>query len=186
MMQVEHTPLAGLLLLTPRIFADARGAFLETYNHRQFAEVTGIDTHFVQDNESRSAKGVLRGLHFQAAPHAQGKLVRVVHGAVLDVCVDLRPGSPTLGAHYKAVLDGASKRMLWIPPGFAHGFVALEPDTVFVYKCTAYYEPTAERTIQWNDEDLAIDWGVTDPLVSEKDAAGMSYRSYLHEAAMAG
>ena len=186
MMQVEHTPLAGLLLLTPRIFADARGAFLETYNHRQFAEATGIDTHFVQDNESRSAKGVLRGLHFQAAPHAQGKLVRVVHGAVRDVCVDLRRGSPTLGAHFKVVLDGASKRMLWIPPGFAHGFVALEPDTVFVYKCTAYYEPTAERTVCWNDADLAIDWGATNPLVSAKDAEGMSYKNYLTEVATDG
>lgn len=179
MMHIEHTPLHGLLLLTPKVFADARGAFLETFHHRRFAEATGADATFVQDNESRSAKGVLRGLHFQVAPHAQGKLVRVVAGAVLDVCVDLRPDSATLGNHFKVVLHGASDRMLWIPPGFAHGFLALEPDTVFQYKCTAYYEPSAERTLQWNDPHLGIEWGMVDPVVSNKDAMGMSFKEHI-------
>lgn len=185
MMHTENTSLPGLLLLTPRVFADARGAFLETFNHRAFQEATGIDVAFVQDNESHSAQGVLRGLHYQMPPHAQGKLVRVVAGAVLDVCVDLRAESPTLGQHFKVRLDGVEKRMLWIPPGFAHGFLSLEPDTVFVYKCTAYYEPTAERTIRWNDQDLGIHWGVTDPLVSAKDAGGISFKDHLAQAAMA-
>ncbi len=178
MMERFDTPLAGLLRLRPRIFADARGHFLETYNTQRFADLTGTDHAFVQDNESLSAKGVLRGLHLQADPHAQGKLVHVVHGAVLDVCVDIRPHSATFGHHYKVRLDGIAKEMLWIPPGFAHGFVALENDTLFAYKCTAYYRPDAERTILWNDPDLAIDWGVDLPDLSPKDVQGLSFRTF--------
>lgn len=178
MMNIGTTPLNGLLILKPRIFADERGHFLETFNQARFAEATGIDARFVQDNESVSTARVLRGLHFQVDPHAQGKLVHVVRGAVLDVCVDIRPQSPTFGKHIKVRLDGATKEMLWIPPGFAHGFVVLEHDAVFAYKCTTYYTPAAERTIRWNDPDLAIDWGVEAPVVSEKDAAGMSFAEF--------
>lgn len=178
-MEIVHTSLEGLLLLRPRIFADARGHFLETFNDQQFSKATGSQLPFVQDNESLSCKWVLRGLHFQVPPHAQGKLVHVVRGSVLDVCVDIRPGSPTLGRHFKAVLNGTGKEMLWIPPGFAHGFVALEDDTVFAYKCTDYYTPAAERTILWNDPDLAIDWDVSTPLISDKDAQGMSFSAFL-------
>lgn len=172
MMQRTETALGGLLILTPRIFADERGSFLETFNQRRFNEITGSDVEFVQDNESTSAKGVLRGLHFQAAPHAQGKLVHVTRGAVLDVCVDIRPESPTYGQHFKKRLDGLTKEMLWIPTGFAHGFLALEDNTSFAYKCTGYYHPPAERTLLWNDPSLGIDWGVTAPLVSPKDREG--------------
>lgn len=178
MMEILNTSLKDLLLLRPRIFADDRGHFLETFNERRFKEATGSDLTFVQDNESLSSKRVLRGLHFQVAPFAQGKLVHVVRGSVLDVCLDIRPDSPTLGGHFKAVLNGTSKEMLWIPPGFAHGFVALEDDTVFAYKCTDYYTPSAERTIRWDDPELAIDWGVQEPLVSSKDALGMRFAEY--------
>jgi dTDP-4-dehydrorhamnose 3,5-epimerase len=167
----------GPVIIEPAIFSDDRGHFLETFNERRFRERTGLDVTFVQDNESLSHKHVLRGLHFQVEPHAQGKLVRVIHGAVLDIIVDIRPHSATYGQHMKVGLDSISKRMLWVPPGFAHGFVALEADTVFVYKCTAYYHRPSERTILWNDPDLGIDWGVSDPLVSEKDRNGMSFRS---------
>lgn len=178
MMEAIHTPLHGLLLLRPRIFADERGHFLETFNARLFAERTGSHVEFVQDNESLSAKGVLRGLHLQTAPNAQGKLVHVVHGAVLDVCLDIRPESPTFGQHYKVRLDADRKELLWIPPGFAHGFVALEDRTLFAYKCTAYYTPCAECTILWNDPELGIDWGVAQPIMSAKDLQGSTFREF--------
>ncbi|MCB9163992.1 MAG: dTDP-4-dehydrorhamnose 3,5-epimerase [Flavobacteriales bacterium] len=177
-MEVTNTELDGVLLLQPRIFTDERGRFHETFNQRRFAEATGLDVSFVQDNESRSHRKVLRGLHFQVPPFAQGKLVSVVKGAVLDVCVDIRPHSPTVGRHIKVHLDANERTMLWIPPGFAHGFVALEDDTVFAYKCTAYYHPASERTIRWNDPELAIDWGVEHPVVSAKDAEGMPFTTY--------
>jgi len=177
-MEVTNTELDGLLLLQPRIFTDERGRFHETFNQRRFAEATGLDVSFVQDNESRSHRKVLRGLHFQVPPFAQGKLVSVVKGAVLDVCVDIRPHSPTVGRHIKVHLDANERTMLWVPPGFAHGFVALEDDTVFAYKCTAYYHPASERTIRWNDPELAIDWGVEHPVVSAKDAEGMPFTTY--------
>jgi len=178
-MERKETPLAGLLLLKPRIFSDDRGAFLESFNQREFARTIGEEIRFVQDNESRSRIGVLRGLHFQAAPHAQGKLVHVVHGAVLDVCVDIRKRSPTYGQHFKVLLDGDTKEMLWIPPGFAHGFLALEEGTLFSYKCTEYYHPPAERTLAWNDPMLKIDWGTTTPIMSPKDRQGLSLEA-LH------
>lgn len=177
MMEYEKTSLPGLLLLRQRIFADERGHFLETFNRRDFERVVGDRVDFVQDNESASNKGVLRGLHFQVAPHAQGKLVRVIHGSVLDVCVDIRPKSNTYGEHYKVHLNGRSKEMLWIPPGFAHGFVAMEEDTIFAYKCTAYYHPASERTLLWNDHQLGIDWGVVDPTISTKDEVGMTFEA---------
>jgi len=172
------TPLAGLALLRPRIFADPRGHFLETFSQRAFLELTASPDPFVQDNESVSARHVLRGLHFQLEPHAQGKLVHVIRGAVLDVVLDIRPTSATYGQHYAVRLDGVTKDLLWVPPGFAHGFLALEEDTVFAYKCTAYYHPASERTILWNDPDLAISWGVELPVVSDKDQEGLPFRSH--------
>jgi len=172
-MEIERTPLEGLLVLRPKVFRDARGWFLESFNARIFTEATGLEPRFVQDNESRSQNGVLRGLHYQVAPHAQGKLVRVITGAVLDVCVDIRPASPTFGHHYKLALTGEEKNMLWIPEGFAHGFSTLEDGTIFSYKCTDFYHPPSERTVLWNDPGLGIDWGITDPVLSAKDLAGV-------------
>ncbi len=177
MMERIHTPLEGLVLLRPRIFVDPRGHFLETFSQRAFEEMTGCAVAFVQDNESLSARNVLRGLHFQLEPHAQGKLVHVVNGAVMDVCLDIRPASPTYGRHYKVRLEASSKELLWIPSGFAHGFLALEDDTVFAYKCTDYYHPASERTILWNDPELAIDWGSSHPVVSDKDQQGYPFRA---------
>ena len=177
MMDVTGTTLGGLLLLRPKVFADERGHFLEPFNAAAFARATGITTPFVQDNESCSKAGVLRGLHLQAPPHAQAKLVRVVHGAVLDVCLDLRPGTPTFGKHFIAHLDSDKKEMLYIPEGMAHGFVALEENTIFQYKCSTYYAPSAERTILWDDPELGIDWGIKEPIVSAKDRAGMPMKA---------
>lgn len=177
-MIVETTPLAGLLVLRPRVFRDTRGWFLESFNARAFTEVTGLDARFVQDNESLSAAGVVRGLHYQAAPHAQGKLVRVISGAVLDVCLDIRPESPTFGKHMVLQLDGEEKSMLWIPEGFAHGFRTLVDGTVFSYKCTAFYEKSAERSILWNDPALGIEWGIADPVLSDKDRQGTPFNEF--------
>ena len=174
-MKVERTPLDGLLHIKAQVFRDARGHFLETFNDRSFEQATGLDVHFVQDNESLSQAGVVRGLHFQAPPHAQAKLVRVVKGAVLDVCLDIRPDSPTYGRHWSVVLDDETFGMLYIPDGFAHGFRTLKDDTLFSYKCSAYYHQLAERTILWNDPDLGIDWGIADPILSGKDRAGMPF-----------
>jgi len=175
-MHVEQLSLAGLLLLQPRTFSDDRGNFFEVFNERTFRDTTGLDVRFVQDNESSSRINVLRGLHYQLEPYAQGKLVRVVHGAVLDVVVDIRPDSATYGQHEKVVLDSISKRLLWVPPGFAHGFLTLEDNTIFVYKCTEYYHQPAERTIRWNDPTLGIDWGIETPLMSTKDKEGQPFK----------
>lgn len=177
MMECEETPLDGLLVLRPRIFADDRGRFLEPFNSRTFRSVTGLDVRFVQDNESRSRKGVLRGLHLQVAPHAQAKLVRVAHGRVLDVCVDLRPHSPTFGHHFKLELTDEGAEMIYIPTGFGHGFVALSEGAVFQYKCSDFYHPPSERIVRWDDPELAIDWGVKDPLVSARDQQGSPFAS---------
>ena len=181
MIEVFKTGLNGLLRLRPRVFTDERGYFLEPFNAAAFAEATGITEPFVQDNESRSKAGVLRGLHIQAAPHAQAKLVRVVTGAVLDVCVDLRRGSSTFGEHYSLRLDPIAHEMLYIPAGMAHGFLALEDDTVFAYKCSNYYAPSAERTVLWNDPELGINWGNERPLISAKDLTGSSFASRAWE-----
>ena len=172
-MDIERTPLEGLLVLRPKVFRDARGWFLESFNTNAFKEATGLEPRFVQDNESRSQAGVVRGLHYQSAPRAQGKLVRVIAGAVLDVCLDIRPTSPTYGQHYKLTLSGDEKNMLWIPEGFAHGFRTLEDGTIFSYKCTDFYHPPSERTVLWNDPALRIDWGISDPVLSAKDQAGV-------------
>ncbi len=181
MMQVERFAIEGLALIRPRIFTDERGRFLETWSQRGFDEAIGPQ-RFVQDNESTSAKGVIRGLHLQIDPHAQGKLVRVARGSVIDICLDTRPGSPTRGKHVSVRLNATDAAMLWIPPGFAHGFAALEEGTVLQYKCTAPYSPAAERTIRWDDPALGIDWGVADPIISAKDRAGMPFDSPWNEA----
>ena len=166
-MQVETTPIKNLLVITPRIFMDNRGYFMESYNKDQFLEK--LVTDFVQDNESMSSKGVLRGLHFQNPPFAQAKLVRVVRGSVLDVVVDLRLSSASYGQHFKLVLSAENKKQLFIPKGFAHGFVTLEKDTIFTYKCSQYYHADSEDSLLWNDPDLGIDWEIESPILSKKD-----------------
>lgn len=167
-MNIIETPIPGLLEIVPKVFGDDRGYFYESYNKALF-ENFGIDLEFVQDNQSLSNKGVLRGLHFQNPPYAQGKLVRVIQGAVLDVVVDIRKGSPTYGKHHKVLLSGENKLMFWVPPGFAHGFATLEDQTIFSYKCTNLYNKESEGSVLWNDPALGIDWGVENPLLSEKD-----------------
>ena len=174
-MELIQTPILGLVLIQPDVFPDERGYFFESFQEEKFRAL-GIDARFVQDNESLSQKGVLRGLHFQRPPYAQGKLVRVVTGAVLDVAVDIRKGSPTYGQWVKAELNASNKLMMWIPEGFAHGFLVLEDNTIFQYKCTSYYNRESEGGIIWNDPDLAIDWGINDPIVSEKDLKGVRFR----------
>lgn len=167
-MKVHETGIAGLLEIEPVVFGDERGYFYETYNLAKFKEA-GIPNEFVQDNQSKSSAGVLRGLHFQNPPFAQGKLVRVIHGSVVDVAVDIRKGSPTYGKHHKVLLSGKNKKMFWIPPGFAHGFATLENDTIFAYKCTGFYSKESEGSVRWNDPELMIDWGIVNPSLSEKD-----------------
>jgi len=176
-MKVERLALPGLCVLTPKVFGDARGFFLESFNQRAFNEAVGGEWQFVQDNHSRSARGVLRGLHYQLPPSAQGKLVRVMAGEVYDVAVDLRRDSPTCGRWAGRRLNGHNHEQLWIPPGFAHGFLVLSETADFLYKTTDYYAPPHERCIAWNDPQLAIDWPLDgmEPKVSEKDAAGAAY-----------
>ena len=166
-MEFKETGFDGLYEIFPKVFGDKRGFFFESYQYEQFKEV-GIDAHFVQDNQSFSQKGVLRGLHLQKPPYAQGKLVRVITGKALDVAVDLRENSPTYGKSYQCVLDSSKHNMFYIPEGFAHGFLALE-DTVFFYKCTGYYHKPSEAGIIWNDPQVNINWGIENPNVSEKD-----------------
>lgn len=172
-MKAIVTTLPGVLVLEPRTFGDERGYFYESYNRRAFAEATGLDPEFVQDNHSRSVRGVLRGLHYQLPPKAQGKLVRVTQGEVYDVAVDLRPASPCYG-HWEAFrLSADNRRQLWIPPGFAHGFLTLSDTAEFLYKCTDYYDPALERCLRWNDPALAIAWPLAGlPILSGKDATG--------------
>lgn len=158
----------GLIEFQPRIFRDDRGYFMETFSLKWF-EPFGLKPVFVQDNQSVSKKGVLRGLHFQKPPHAQGKLVRVSSGKALDVAVDLRKNSSTYGQHIACILDAEKQNLFYIPEGFAHGFVALEDNTTFLYKCTDFYTPETEGGLLWNDPALGIDWGVSEPLVSPKD-----------------
>ncbi|ACO77810.1 dTDP-4-dehydrorhamnose 3,5-epimerase [Azotobacter vinelandii CA] len=169
---MNATPLdiSGLVLFEPKVFGDDRGFFFESYNQRHFEDAVGRAVNFVQDNHSRSAQGVLRGLHYQLPPHAQGKLVRVVQGEVFDVAVDIRKSSPTFGQWVGVLLSAENKRQFWIPEGFAHGFVTLSETAEFLYKTTDYYAPDSERSILWNDPALAIDWrGIEAPLLSGKD-----------------
>jgi len=171
-MKVTPTEIADVLLLEPTVFGDARGFFFESYNERVFENAVGRPVHFVQDNHSRSAQGVLRGLHWQAPPHAQGKLVRVVQGAVFDVAVDIRPESPTFKRWVGMELSEQNRRALWIPPGLAHGFLVLTESADFLYKTTAYYAPHAERSLAWNDAELNVAWPLrgAQPTLSAKDA----------------
>jgi dTDP-4-dehydrorhamnose 3,5-epimerase len=167
-----QTDIEGLLILEPKVFGDARGFFYESFNEQVFRQVAGVDVAFVQDNHSRSSKGVLRGLHYQLAPHAQGKLVRCVRGAVFDVAVDIRVGSATFGKWVGVELSEANHRQFWIPPGFAHGFLTLTDAAEFLYKTTAYYAPTHDRSILWNDPGIGVLWpdvGMA-PQLSAKDA----------------
>ena len=177
---MKVTPLAvpDVLLIEPRVFGDARGFFYESFNQKVFNEATGLDTCFVQDNHSKSIKGVLRGLHYQLPPKAQGKLVRVVAGEVFDVAVDIRKGSMTRGQWVGEVLSSENKRQMWIPPGFAHGFLVLSETAEFLYKTTDYYAPELERSIRWNDRTLAISWPLTgEPVLAAKDASGSLFET---------
>lgn len=177
-MQIIYTPIEGLVILEPRIFHDTRGYFYESYNQQKMSEL-GIDTIFVQDNQSYSQKGVIRGLHFQKPPFAQAKLVRVIKGKVLDVAVDIRKGSPTYGQHYSVLLTGDNHRQFFIPEGFAHGFVALEDNSIFTYKCSQFYHKEAEMSIRYNDPILNIDWGLDEaPIMTEKDLCGVLFDQF--------
>jgi dTDP-4-dehydrorhamnose 3,5-epimerase len=176
-MHIKTTPLPGILLIEPRVFGDSRGFFYESFNERAFLEKTGVEARFVQDNHSKSARGVLRGLHYQIR-HAQGKLVRVTRGAVLDVVLDIRRSSPTFGQWFSSVLSEDNKLQMWIPPGFAHGFSVLEDDTEFLYKTSDYWMPEHERCILWSDPVLAIDWQLQgEPVMSEKDQRGTPFQA---------
>ncbi|MFC6337393.1 dTDP-4-dehydrorhamnose 3,5-epimerase [Pseudomonas sp. CCM 7891] len=171
-MKITATELPGVLIIEPKVFGDERGFFYESFNSRAFEEATGLKRDFVQDNHSRSQKGVLRGLHYQLE-HTQGKLVRVSAGEVLDVAVDIRRSSPHFGQWVGVRLSAQNHRQLWVPEGFAHGFVVLSEYAEFLYKTTDYYQPSAERSIQWNDPTLAIDWELTEPpQLSAKDQNG--------------
>ena len=172
-MKVSTTAIEGLLILEPRVFGDERGFFLESYNQKAFDAALGREVRFVQDNHSRSAKGVLRGLHYQLPPHAQGKLVRVTQGSVFDVAVDMRRGSPSFGRWVGVELTGQNHRQLWLPPGMAHGFLVTSDSADFLYKTTGYYAPEAERCVRWDDPAIGIDWPElgSAPLLSAKDAA---------------
>ena len=177
-MEIIKTPIKGLLVIKPRVFGDERGYFFESWSKQSFAEV-GLNLDFVQDNQSLSCKGVLRGLHFQNPPYSQGKLVRVIKGAVLDVAVDIRKDSPTYGQHFSVELSETNKNIFWIPPGFAHGFVTIEDNTIVTYKCTEVYNKESEGALLWNDKDLNINWEVNDPLVSEKDLAAGNFKKFV-------
>ena len=178
-MKIIKTHLPGVIVFEPKVFGDTRGFFLETYREDVLQEA-GITTHFVQDNHSRSTRGVLRGLHYQMI-QPQGKLVRVTSGTVFDVAVDIRQGSPTFGQWYGAQLDEDSMRMMYIPHGYAHGFVVLSDVADFLYKCTDYYHPQSEQGIAWNDPDIGIDWPISDVSLSEKDKTNVQLKNQLAE-----
>lgn len=183
-MEFKRLALTDVWLIKPKVFGDDRGFFYESYNAKAFEQATGVSPHFVQDNHSKSARGVLRGLHYQLPPHAQGKLVRVTQGAVFDVAVDIRRSSPTFGQWVGEVLSAENHAQLWIPPGFAHGFVTLSETAEFLYKTTDFYAPQSEGAIVWNDPDLGIAWplsdlqahGVNQPLLSGKDQQASSFK----------
>jgi dTDP-4-dehydrorhamnose 3,5-epimerase len=179
-MKVIETPLKGVLIIEPRVFDDARGYFYESYNKAKFTEA-GIGVDFVQDNQSLSQKGAVRGLHGQADPFAQGKLVRVISGKVLDIALDIRKGSPTYGKHFSIELSGENNRQLWIPAGFLHGFSTLEDDTIFTYKVNNYYDKISEIGVIWNDPDLNIDWGIEQgaAVLSPKDELLSKFKDFV-------
>jgi len=177
-MTVHNTTIDGLLVFTPTKYTDSRGYFRETFNNRVFCDAIGRSINFVQDNESLSIKNVIRGLHFQAPPYAQGKLVHVVNGSVWDVAVDLRRSSPTYLQWHAELLTAENGKMFWMPEGFAHGFLTLEENTKFAYKCSNYYHTASEQTILWNDPTLNIKWKIDNPIVSQKDNNGLSISTF--------
>jgi dTDP-4-dehydrorhamnose 3,5-epimerase len=176
-MKATPTKIPGVFVIEPRVFGDARGFFFESFNEKAFNEATGNQLAFVQDNHSKSVKGVLRGLHYQLPPKAQGKLVRVVQGEVFDVAVDIRKDSPTYGQWVGEILSADNKKQLWIPPGFAHGFLTLSDTAEFLYKTTDYWSPEHERAILWNDEALKVEWPLNgmQPTLAAKDAVGAAF-----------
>ncbi|MFN5181726.1 MAG: dTDP-4-dehydrorhamnose 3,5-epimerase [Bacteroidota bacterium] len=176
-MKISETLIEGLKIIEPKVFQDDRGYFFESWSKKIFEE-NNIEADFLQDNQSLSTKGVLRGLHFQSPPYAQGKLVRVIKGSVLDVAVDIRKRSPTYGQHVCVELSEKNKLQFYIPPGFAHGFLTLEDETIFSYKCTNYYNKDSEGTILWNDPEIGIDWKITHPRISQKDEAGILLKNF--------
>lgn len=176
-MKVEKTHIDGLLVITPTVFGDERGHFFESFR-KDTLKAHGVETDFVQDNQSLSSKGILRGLHFQKDPHAQGKLVRVLQGSVIDVAVDIRPNSLTYGQHFSIELNESNKTMFYIPPGFAHGFLTLEDNTIFAYKCTNYYHKESEGCVLWNSPSLEINWGIDSPILSEKDKIATDFADF--------
>ena len=176
-MEIEEKEIKGLIEIFPKVFGDQRGFFLETFNASRYNDILR-NIQFVQDNFSSSNKGVLRGLHFQNPPYSQGKLVQVITGLALDVAVDLRRNSETYGQHVKVLLSSEKRNQFWIPEGFAHGFIALEDNTIFSYKCTNYYNPQSEVTILWNDRNLNIDWQIDNPIISPKDKEGVLFKDF--------
>ena len=177
-MNFRKTEIEGLIIIEPKVFEDDRGYFFESFNKNTFAK-GGIETEFVQDNQSLSQRGVLRGLHFQTPPHAQAKLIRVINGSVLDVAVDIRKNSPTYGQYQTIELSAKNKTMFFIPEGFAHGFLTLEDHTVFSYKCSNFYNTSSEDSILWNDKLLNIDWGIKEPLLSKKDKIAQEFNDFI-------
>ncbi|MCL4129291.1 UNVERIFIED_CONTAM: hypothetical protein GTU68_037593 [Idotea baltica] len=176
-MKIKKTNIKDLLIVTPAVFNDSRGYFSESYNKKHLENL--VNDEFVQDNESLSHKGVLRGLHFQNPPHTQAKLVRVITGSVLDVVVDIRKGSATYGQHFKQILSSKNKTQLYVPKGFAHGFAVLEDNTIFSYKCSDYYNKASESAILWNDTTLNIDWQINNPIISEKDKIAENFANFV-------
>lgn len=176
-MKIIKTPIPDLVVIEPSVFNDQRGYFFEAYNQERYFN-NDMNMLFVQDNESKSGKNVLRGLHFQKPPFAQGKLVRVIQGKVLDVAVDIRKGSPTYGQYHAVELDAIYKRMFYIPEGFAHGFLTLEDDTIFSYKCTNYYNKESEGSLLWSDETIGVEWDIENPILSEKDKIGPLFKDF--------
>ena len=181
-MNFISTPIEGLKIIEPRIFTDDRGNFFESFSEKEMV-ANGIAGPFLQDNQSVSNKNVLSGLHFQNRPHEQGKLIRVVRGSVLDVVVDIRKNSKTFGRHYSIELNETEKKMLWIPAGFAHGFIALEDNTIFLYKVTDYYDPFSESGILYNDPELNIDWKTNSPIISQKDKILPTFKEFREKSA---
>ena len=177
-MRVITTDIEGLLIIEPTVYGDGRGYFYESFRSDVLQDFDP-NLDFVQDNQSCSHKGILRGLHFQKNPYAQGKLVRVIQGAVLDVAVDIRKGSKTYGKHLRVRLDGDNKRMLYVPKGFAHGFVTLEDNTLFLYKCTNYYHKESECSVKWDSPELGINWGIENPVLSSKDLNAPLFSDFI-------
>ena len=176
-MKITKTNIDGLIVIEPEVFLDDRGSFFESWNLNNFKEI-GIEENFVQDNQSLSSKGVLRGLHFQNPPFAQSKLVRVIKGSVLDVAVDVRSNSLTYGLHYSVILSEKNCKSFFIPKGFAHGFIALEDNTIFSYKCSEFYNKDSEGSFAWDDEDLSIDWKIENPIISNKDSDAQCFKDF--------